>query len=332
MANKNSNKGTTLAIEIHAELSFDDIKSKFVIELVSDTGRHKVYSRPKKDAILKTWDRDFLDSRFAKKFGFTFNPDLVDLTTGQDIPKEALGSKKAQATVTKQSKYDINRRFQFVEVMTNMVFSGDAKSAIITGEGGLGKSHTVMAQLWAAGKQEGRDYVVIKGYITPKALYRLIHDNADRTIIMDDCDSSFKDPVCANMMKAILEDKPIRTVSWLTDKEDADLESTVTFRGQVIFISNIPEEKFPQALKSRAMMVDLSMSMQDKIDRMKAILFDISPEIEGRRPRDLAMAFLEANADRMRDFNLRTLEKVIKLAHGAGEDWEAMAEFMTCEA
>jgi hypothetical protein len=42
-----------------------------------------------------------------------------------------------------QSEFSINQRFEFLEKFTNMVLDGVTASVIITGEGGLGKTHTV---------------------------------------------------------------------------------------------------------------------------------------------------------------------------------------------
>jgi len=55
------------------------------------------------------------------------------------------------ATEAKQNRYDINTRFGFVEKLVNMVAGGVQPSAVITGEGGLGKTYTVTKTLEANG-------------------------------------------------------------------------------------------------------------------------------------------------------------------------------------
>jgi hypothetical protein len=62
-------------------------------------------------------------------------------------------SKDEQTAVAaiRNEKFGINERFAFVEKLVNMVASGVQVSAVVTGEGGLGKTYTVTKTLEAAG-------------------------------------------------------------------------------------------------------------------------------------------------------------------------------------
>ena len=61
------------------------------------------------------------------------------------------------AAVEKSNRYDINTRFGFVEKLVNMVATGVQPSAVITGEGGLGKTYTVTKTLEANGFKDISD-------------------------------------------------------------------------------------------------------------------------------------------------------------------------------
>ena len=61
----------------------------------------------------------------------------------------------------KSEKFDINTRFGFVEKLVNMVASGVQPSAVITGEGGLGKTYTVTKTLEANGFKDISDLAEI---------------------------------------------------------------------------------------------------------------------------------------------------------------------------
>lgn len=50
--------------------------------------------------------------------------------------------------------FGINERFEFIEKFVKMVARGISHSLIITGDGGLGKTHTVLQTLSAMGKVE----------------------------------------------------------------------------------------------------------------------------------------------------------------------------------
>jgi hypothetical protein len=230
-----------------------------------------------------------------------------------------------------QSEFSINQRFDFLNKFTNMVLDGIVASTIVTGEGGLGKSHTVLEAVKARGWKEGREYVVIKGFATPKALYGTLFDHNGKVIIFDDCDSVLKDPVSLNILKSALDSYDVRTISWLSKGfvED-EYPSSFEFTGQVIFISNINSSKMDGAILSRAITVDLSMTLQDKIERMQHILPTILPEFD-MAIKETALDFMAKHSDEAREFNLRTLQKSIKVIAAYGIDdveWEAAVKYL----
>lgn len=239
-------------------------------------------------------------------------------------------TQEAQPLKPLQSEFDINKRFGFLEKFTNMVLDGETASAIVTGEGGLGKSHTVMSQLEERGMEEEVDYVIIKGYATPKALYGTLWENSKKTIIFDDCDSVLKDPTALNILKGALDSYDKRTISWLQKGFiDDGLPNSFEFQGNVIFISNLSSEKLDQAVKSRSMTIDLSMSIQDKIERMTHILPNILPAYDMDMKKEV-LEFMAKHSDIAVEFNVRTLQKCIKVAHAydGSPEWEDAAKYL----
>lgn len=230
-----------------------------------------------------------------------------------------------------QSEFTINERFSFFEKFTNMVLDGITASAIVTGEGGLGKSHTVMTELQNRNWIEEIDYIIVKGYATPKALYATLYEHNGKTIIFDDCDSVLKDPTAINLLKGALDSYDKRTISWLQKGfNDDGLPPSFEFTGHVIFISNMSSDKLDQAIKSRSIVIDLSMSLEDKIERMQFILSSLLPEypIEIKQ---IALDFITKHANEAKEFNLRTLQKTIKVINAYGVDnneWESAAKYL----
>jgi hypothetical protein len=228
------------------------------------------------------------------------------------------------------SKFTINEKFEFLEDLVAMTLAPKSEvfSMIVTGEGGLGKTHTVRKVLRDNRRVEDSDYKMVSGFTTPKALYRLMYENLDKTLVFDDCDSVFKDPDSANLLKAALDDKKVRRVSWLSEKADDELPKEFDFTGRVIFISNIKMENFPSTIKSRSMMIDLTMTLADKIERMRKIVFedDFLPDFDIETKCD-ALDFLIEKAEDAVDLNLRTLGKIAKIRNGA-KNWRKMAEYM----
>ncbi len=113
-------------------------------------------------------------------------------------------------------QFSVADRFAFVEALSTMVATGKAPSAIITGEGGIGKTFTVTKTLrdlgLVANTDEGADqlppskvFTIVKGYSTPMALYRTLYENSDRIIVFDDCDSIMKENPDLFNRKVVIE-------------------------------------------------------------------------------------------------------------------------------
>lgn len=248
----------------------------------------------------------------------------------------------------KVDRFGINERFDFLTDFVNMVADRTSPSLLVTGEGGLGKTFTVNKALKDAGltntsdmvgfgsdnvlleSQSRKIYTVIKGYSTAKGLYRSLFENRNRIVIFDDCDSVLKDPVALNLLKGALDSYDKRIISWNAESfGDDDLPRSFEFKGGVIFISNMPIFKVDQAIRSRAICVDLSMNATQKIERMGAIIKteEFLPEYSDN-VKQAALAFLSEMKDEAKELSLRTLISVTKVAGRGGDNWKRRAEYL----
>ena len=241
----------------------------------------------------------------------------------------------------KQDRFGINQRFSFVEKLVTMVANRVQPSAVITGEGGLGKTYTVKETLAKCGVEDltavmaeaedsmGEGYVMVKGYSTAKGLYRTLFENNGSIIVFDDCDSILKDATALNILKGALDSYDTRWVSWNSEmKETDDLPRTFEFTGSIIFISNMDQNSIDQAVRSRSMMIDLSMTDSQKIDRMEHIAMaeDFMPNASKEHIAD-ALGLLRAIKDEVKELSLRTLMSVTKI-RSANDDWKDLATYM----
>jgi len=246
-----------------------------------------------------------------------------------------------EAAAEKQDRFGINQRFDFVEKLVTMVATGVQPSAVITGEGGLGKTFTVKKTLAKCGIQDltavmaeaeesfGEGYVMVKGYSTAKGLYRTLFENNGSIIVFDDCDSILKDPTALNILKGALDSYDTRWVSWNSEmKETDDLPRTFEFTGSIIFISNMTQDQIDQAVRSRSMMIDLSMTDDQKIDRMEhiALAGDFMEDFSTEHKLD-ALALLREIKDEVKEISLRTLISVTKI-RATNDDWKDLATYM----
>jgi hypothetical protein len=247
------------------------------------------------------------------------------------------------AATEKQNRYGINERFGFVEKLVTMVATGVQPSAVITGEGGLGKTYTVTKTLEAHGYKDISDladfqvgaiintrkcFTMIKGFSTAKGLYRTLFENNKSIVVFDDCDAVLKDPVALNLLKGALDSYGKRIISWNADMRDEDLPRSFNFEGRVIFISNLDQDRIDQAIRSRSMMIDLSMTLDQKIDRMEFIAksAEFLPEYDSTIKADALTLIREIKTD-CKEISLRTLIAVSKI-RASNKDWKDLATYM----
>jgi hypothetical protein len=252
----------------------------------------------------------------------------------------------SDAVVAQESRFSINERFGFVSDMVTMLANGAQASVVVTGPGGLGKSFTVSKTLNACGFKDistlddiavgtviktNKAFRVIKGYSTPKGLYRTLYENRDGVIVFDDCDSVLKDPVSLNLLKGALDSYSRRIISWRADIKDEDLPTTFEFKGRIVFISNLASTQIDQAIITRSMAVDLSMTRKQKIERMRHLLDsgEFMPEFDKGTKTD-AMSLIDKLQDKVKELSLRTLIQVTKIRKSAGSNWANLAEYTIC--
>lgn len=284
----------------------------------------------------------FLDGKFV---GYVNGKAVVKSTSKYYVKRQldgqALAFKETPAVV---SEFGINQRFSFVEQMVDMIVTKTLPSAVITGEGGLGKSYTVLKSLEKNGFtnitdlsnfevgakiNKAKSYTVVKGYSTAKGLYRTLFENNGMVIVFDDCDSILKDDVAKNLLKGALDSYSKRYISWMADMRDDDLPKSFEFTGSIVFVSNMNLEKIDQAIRTRSLVVDLSMTESQKLERMEVIAKtdEFLPEIPAQS-KSLALAFLKSNVNKIPNLSLRSLIAVTKIANTGNPQWKDLAKYV----
>lgn len=284
------------------------------------------------------------DKVSGKYIGYVNGKAVFSAATKYYVQQKLKGMTATARIEPKVDEFGINKRFDFVAKMVNMVATKKVASIIISGEGGLGKTYTAIKSLEDAGLKNitdladfqigdrinlAKSYRVIKGYSTPKGLYRTLVEGNGMTLVFDDCDSVLKDPVALNLLKSALDSYGERYISWMADMRDDDLPKTFKFTGNIIFITNIVLDRLDQAVRTRAMCVDLSMSEAQKLERMEVIAK--SPEFlpnVGDIAKRLALTYLKSLVGKVPNMSLRTLITVAKIADSGDNDWQDLAKYV----
>jgi hypothetical protein len=88
------------------------------------------------------------------------------------------------------------------------------------------------------------------------------------------------------------------------------------------------QNKIDQAIRSRSMMIDLSMTLDQKIERMETIAMadEFLPEYSKTIVQD-ALALIREIKDECKEISLRTLIAVSKV-RASNKDWKDLASYM----
>jgi hypothetical protein len=137
--------------------------------------------------------------------------------------------------------------------------------------------------------------------------------------------------VSVSLLKSALDSYSRRVISWRADFKDDELPNSFLFNGRVVFISNMNSQAMDQAIITRSLCVDLSMTVEQKVERMTHLLQDAGfmPEYELAHKQD-AMKLIASVQDRVKELSLRTLIQCTKIRKGGGRNWEQLAEYAIC--
>ena len=232
--------------------------------------------------------------------------------------------------MTVVEKRDPKVMFDNLERLTKMVGRGIQPSLVITGGAGLGKTYLVKKTLTDMGLEEAKQFVHFKGRATAAGLFVTIYENSDKIIVLDDCDSVFKDVDAVNLLKAALDSYDTRKLSYISTKPLKDtygdpVPRHFEFTGKVIFISNISQSKLDEAIKSRSFVADISMNTKQMFKRIDDLKDDIEKKIpaEVKEKALTIMKKLEKKYDGV-EINLRSFIKAARICAMGFEDCESM--------
>lgn len=247
----------------------------------------------------------------------------VQISTGKkkDLPLNKL-QPVCDASKNRRSKpvFTVAERFAFLDATVTLVAQGHAPSCLILGSGGLGKTHSVKSVLRELNLQPDTNYRLIKGNATARGLYDALNTYNGELLIFDDCDSVLDDKIAKNILKGALDSYDQRVVSWFNGE---GLESFI-FTGRIVFISNKDREQIDQALRSRCLTVDLTLTVEERLQRMEQILPNFLPEVD-MELKTQALGLIREYLYNINNLTLRTLRDVITCASAHKNGWERLA-------
>ena len=277
------------------------------------------------------------------------------------------------------SKETAGETFEKIESLIKLVDKGTEPALLVTGDPGLGKTHTVEATLEKLGyekdnlddvlealpnkqsEEESADeeesdtpkkkipksaykkvnkkfYVKISGSVASalniyKVLYFANLRNKKSVVLFDDCDAVLEKGNSANILKAALDSKSERTISYISTKlGKLGLPQSFTLSAKVIFISNKHKEDIDSAIVSRTQVADVNFSLSDILDRIKQIMGKM--DIPGAKMADkkIVYDFLKTKVfgnqqvqKVVKKFDFRTFMQIVSIKMTGNKNWQRWA-------
>jgi len=237
-----------------------------------------------------------------------------------------------------------------MKTIINAVVKGASNFAVILGAGGLGKTHTVEETLGDLGLEDGNGYFKNTSSGSAAGLYKTLFMNRKGIVVLDDCDTIVATQEGRNLMKAALDTKKKRKLtwskhaSWLFDpanqEEMAKTEDSIAvgeepemfpkyydFEGRVIMISNLSADTLDPdgALATRGFILTLDPTK----DEVFAFMRKIAPKIpvEGRQLTDAERnEVVDMIEKQPGTANIRKLVRGLNMCASGVPNWQRIVE------
>lgn len=228
------------------------------------------------------------------------------------------------------------------EKFVDKVIRGTHKNAILQGPPGLGKSYVVQQALKKAKLNEGVDYKIVKGHLTPLQLFTLLYlyRRAGQILVLDDCDDIFNHDSGLSFIKAAT-DPDNRRINYESQRRPLINGTVVTdfvYNGCLIICSNVTMTTGRAGRRTEHMSAIHSRTTNwpmgwDSRERKFAQVFnmvvnhdylnrDARTRLDSDQKRELLKFILE-NLDDINTLDLRLPQKIAAEINADPTDWHA---------
>lgn len=228
----------------------------------------------------------------------------------------------------KKFKQNVTEKFDQIKAYTRLAARFYKPVCVVTGDSGIGKSHTVRETL----DIDEEKFTFISGIIKGAfSLYEVLYENKDKLILFDDADDFLKDTGCINMLKAALDSYTGKIISYRGPEiyrpinKKKKLPTSFNYDGTVIFISNLYKFQVHRALVNRSLFLEFDLEPEEIFERMKDKLQNFYPKVSMKEKKTV-LDFLYNNQEIFEKPSFRMLEDGILLMEAdksvEGENWQ----------
>ncbi len=246
----------------------------------------------------------------ARESGLTIKGEIAELKT----PEQREAEKEMNAWKQDKNQYKIIGDFKIAnELLKCLLQTKQYEGLIFTGEGGIGKTILTISSIKKI--LEPNDWEYSNGYTTPLSLYEFLYNNRNKkVIILDDVEGIFNNRLSLAILKGALWDSDGKRICQYSSKSDkAKMPERFVMKANIIILCNhIPKENdvSTRAMISRTIFYKMGFSFVQKIKICKRFLDD-DKTISSKDKKNIKIILDEEVSEATRDFNFRTLRKLI---------------------
>lgn len=242
----------------------------------------------------------------------------------------------------------VSDRFRVMQSITEGACEGNIRGVIISGAGGVGKTHTVEEIVERYRDNEGVRVEVQSGVISPPNLYMMLWRGREENsvTVLDDMDGVFYNEESLSLLKAALDSGKKRNISWMKQSPalaDAGIPNKFEFKGTIIFLTNVNFQGIVdlgkgslvphlQALMTRVLYLDLRLHAPREVGLWVDYMVTENNILvkDGLTPKqqDDVLEFIALHRNQLRSLSIRTALKIASLLKAAkpGHDWRVAAQ------
>lgn len=303
----------------------------------------KPLSPDEQSEIQRRLDAGESASEISKSTGISYGM-ILQIRKNVTSTAEKIPAVKRNEMLLEDKVKLLDETLEDIYEITRRLAAGGFNSLFISGRAGTGKTYSVERALKDEGLVEDDDYIIVSGAVSVIMMYKKMFQYRNKVLVFDDCDSVFRDETGRNILKAALDTKKVRRISYLKksslvfDPKDYEndpeaewnaveggmIPAYFEFSGRVVFISNLAKDKADPdgAIRSRSILIDVNPDDVTLMERIRLLL----PHLE---PRDMPLADKMEVFEFMKkakDVSMRTFVKAAGFKSLGMKNWARMAE------
>ena len=306
-------------------------------------GKRGVLKPQEQKMVMKQLKSGKSAAKIARDLGISYGA-ILKLKKNETVTLEEPTAVKANEETLEDKVKFLDETLTDIYDIARKVAAGAFNSLMISGRAGTGKTFSVEKALKDEGLTADDDYIIVSGAVSTIMMFKKMFQYRNKVLVFDDCDAVFRDENGRNILKAALDTKKIRRISYLKksglvfDPKDFEMDpegefnmiengmvpAYFDFAGRVIFISNLAKDKADPdgAIRSRSILIDVNPDDVTLMERIKTLLPDLEPKDMPMKDKEEIYEFMK----KANDVSMRTFVKAAGFKVAGLPNWERMSK------